>query len=61
MTCRGHAVMAPISYACPRCGACFRPGELRMILPKLPHLACCCCWCGHHGPLLAFARAGVAA
>jgi hypothetical protein len=53
--------MAPITYVCPACGVCFRPGELQIILPKLSYLACCCRWCGHHAPLLAFARAEVAA
>lgn len=59
MRCHGHRRLAPIVSVCPRCGEVVPAGEIRVILPRVPYLAVCCVWCGHHGPLLSFARVEV--
>jgi hypothetical protein len=61
MICRPHPPTAPLAFACPRCAGMISPYDMQVILPRFWYLACCCPHCEHHGPLLSFARAGVAA
>jgi hypothetical protein len=52
-----HRRLARVRYVCPACAYPFAEGDLRLLLPRLPIMACCCPWCGFHGGLLSFARA----